>query len=191
MEIRYEIVPTDITYFSKEGAVGTSLHNIYTFILCCIVILFMMSDMPLAALSTITNDGSIVVNSLNMGPRLLICFAIFGISYFALITFSKFSVRKLAVNSTGKNGLFCEHTITLNEKGFIETTDVNNSFHSWECVEKITETKNYVTIYIRLGAGYFIPKRAFSGEEQIQAFVSDVNMYIETAGIPPPPPAFA
>jgi len=186
MEIKYEIVATDITYYSKEAAVGTRFYTIQVVILCSVTILFMLSDMILAAVSTITNDGSINVRSLNMLPRLLISFVILGIMYFGLITFSKFAVRK-AHTVAGKNGLFCEHTITLKEDGFTETTEVNRNFHSWEGVEKITETKNYVAIHIRLGSVYFIPKRAFSGEDQIEAFISTISTNIEIAGVPKPP----
>lgn len=186
MEIKYEIVPTDITYYSKEAAVGTSSYTIQVIILCSVIVLFMLSDMILAALSTIKNDGSITVFSYNMLARLLISFAIMGISYLALITLSRVTARRVT-STAGKNGLFCEHTITLDEKGFTETTDVNRNFLSWVGVEKITETNNYVTIHARLTSAYFIPKRAFSGEGQIKAFVSNVSTYIETARIPPPP----
>ena len=187
MEIKYEIVATDITKYSKEAAAGTTSLHIQVVILCSIVTLFMLSDMILAALSTIRNDGSINVVSYNMLARLLISFAIMGISYLAVITLGRIAARRIETTTTGKNGLFCEHTITLDDSGFTETTDVNKTFHSWEGVEKITETDSYVTIHIRLGAGYFIPKHAFSTENQIKTFVSTVTTHIEAASIPSPP----
>jgi hypothetical protein len=187
MVIKYEIVPTDITYYSKEAAVGTGSYTFQVIYICTIGILFMISDLILALVSVIKNDGSIEVRSIHILPRVIIYFAILGISYVALMTFSKVAARKAMNISTGKNGLFCDHTITLDEKGFTETTDVNSNFLSWECVEKITETTNYVSIRIRLGSGYFIPKRAFSSADEIKVFVSTVSTYIENAQIPPPP----
>jgi hypothetical protein len=187
MEIEYEIVPTDITYYSKEAAVGTSTYYFQVIYICTIGILFMISDLILALVAVIKNDGSIEVQSIHILPRLIIYFAILGISYVALMTFSKAMARKAMNISTGKNGLFCEHTITLDEKGFNETTEVNRNFLSWECVDKITETKNYVSLRVRLGSSYFIPKRAFSSADEIKAFVSTASKYIEAAQIPPPP----
>ncbi len=145
MEIKYEIVATDITNYSKENAVGTSSVTIQVIIMCSVITLFMLSDMILALLSTFKNDGSINVFSLNMLIRLLISFAILGISYLVVITFSKVVARRVT-STAGKNGLFCEHAIMLDENGFTKVTEVNRNFHSWEGVEKIAETNSYVTI---------------------------------------------
>ena len=172
MEIKYEIVPEDITYYSKEAAAGTKLHSIRAFIFCAVVMLFIFSDIILAILSITKADGSVLITSVL--PRALIGLTIMGISYVTLITISKREARKVATTS-GKNGVFCEHTVTLDENGFTETTDVNRSFHAWEGVEKITGTPSYLTIHIRLGAGYFIPKRAFSSIEEQRAFVATVQ----------------
>ncbi len=83
------------------------------------------------------------------------------------MAFSKRSARKVG-STTEKNGLFCEHSLLVDENGLTETTHVNRNFVSWEAVEKVSETANYVTIHIRLGSGYFIPKRAFSSPDDIQ-----------------------
>jgi len=182
MEIKYKIAPEDITYYSKEAAKGTTSSTIQVFIICAVVLLFVFSDIILAMLSLQRADGSILITSVL--PRSLIGLAIVGITYVTLITLSKRGARKLA-SSSGKNGLFCEHTITLDESGFTETTEVNRSFHAWESVEKITGTPSYLTIQIRLGAGYFIPKQAFSSIEQQRAFVAAVQKHLPTAPIGP------
>lgn len=75
----------------------------------------------------------------------------------------------------------------FDENGLTETTHVNRIFISWDAVEKVSETANYLTIHIRLGSGYFIPKRAFSSPDDIGVFVDAVETHILTANIPPPP----
>lgn len=187
MEIKYEIVPTDIAHFSKEAARGTTSNTIQTIIICSIGVLFIFSDLIFALFSPFINGGCIEFRSVHLLPRIIAYFAILAISYFVLMTVGKARITKVLNNVTGKNGLFCEHTITLDDKGFTETTDVNRNFTYWEGVEKITETKNYVAISQRLGSNYFIPKRAFTDENQIKAFIASVSSYIDHASIPPPP----
>ncbi len=152
-----------------------------------IVLLFMGSDMILAVISTLKNDGSITVTSFNIVPRFIVGITISVMIYFVFTAYSKSAMRKAMTDMTAKNGLFCEHTITLDEKGFTETTEVNRNFASWEGVDKITETKNFVNIGLRLGPTFFIPKRAFTDENHVKVFVATVNSYIDHASIPPPP----
>ncbi len=192
MEINYDLKPEDLTYYSKEGARGTSINTIYVIIITSIAILFMISDLLIAMVAVAKNDGSIKLESYHMLPRLLIVFAIMGITYFTLMTVSKRSVRK-AANSPGKNGLFCQHTLTISDEGLAETTHVNRNFYLWEGVDKITETANYVAIHIRLGSGCVIPKREFRSLVEKESFVGCVRNNIAAANShtsPPPPPQF-
>ncbi len=187
MEITYEIIPEDITYYSKEAVKGTSTYTFNVIFMSVLVVLFMLSDMLLAVVAVFKNDGSIKIDSINILPRLLIALVILTIYHMALMTLSKRAARKAASNVTGKNGVFCEHTIKLTSDGFTETTHVNQNFASWEGVEKITETPNYVAITYRLGSSHFIPKRAFANAADIKAFVDTAQTYLDEANIPPPP----
>ena len=89
----------------------------------------------------------------------------------------------------GKNGLFCEHILELDDAEFTETTHVNRNFLSWETVQGVAETKSYVTLLIRAGSSYFIPKRAFSSPEEIKDSVSIAQNNIERALSLTPPPS--
>lgn len=188
MEIKYEIVPEDITYYSKEAAVRTSFLTLQAIMWVVMILLFMMSDMLMAVLSVFLNDGSVKIYSVNIIPRMIVGMTLMGISYVALMTFSKKAAKKFQETS-GKNGLFCEHTLELGDAGFTETTHVSQNFISWEAVKEIEETKNYVALLVRAGSSYFIPKRAFSSSEEIRDFVSIAQNHIEKASsmLTPPP----
>lgn len=185
MEIKYEITPDDLFYYSKEASKGTSLYTYSAVFMTVVVVLFMLADVLMAVLAAIKNDGSIKVDAANILPRCIAALIISGIYYVAMMTLSKGLFRRSAKNATGKNGLFCKHTIMLATDGFTETTHVNKTFISWEGVEDIKETASYLIIGPRLGARYFIPKRAFSGPDNIRSFVETAQKYIDDANVPP------
>ena len=103
MEIKYEIVPTDIAHFSKEAARGTTSNTIQTIIICTIGVLFIFSDLIFALLAPIMNGGSIEFRSVYLLPRIIAYFAILAISYSVLMTVSKASTQKVLNNVKGKN----------------------------------------------------------------------------------------
>lgn len=175
MEIKYEITADDILNYSREAAKGTTMQTIQVLLINAVFLLFVFSDIILAVLSINKADGSILITSVL--PRSLVGMAILVIANVTFIAISRRAARKIA-NTSGKNGVFCEHMITLDENGFTETTDVNRCFHAWEGVEKITGTPNYLTIHIPLGMGYFIPKRAFSSIDEQHAFVAEVQKHL-------------
>jgi hypothetical protein len=192
MQIKYELVPEDLVYYSKEAAKGTTVFTVQVVMWTVIVLLFIMADLLWSLIAVFLNDGSIRVESVNIIPRAIIGIALIGISYFVLMAVSKQASRRYAA-TPGKNGVFCQHIIQLDEAGFTETTHVNKAFFSWDGVEEVRETKSFVILQIRVGAAYLIPKRAFSTPEEISQFVSAAQTYLESATSPhdpPPPPAF-
>jgi hypothetical protein len=176
MQIRYALTPDDVVPISKESHKGTDFYKLQITIVCVLGIFFMMSDMALLVVFVFLNDPSIRVP--DIGPSLLIKWLIWMVVIFlvwAILTLvAKRSVNK-AIESSGINGVFCEHVIEIDEAGFTESTDVNRGFSAWEGVDSVRETDNYVLITIRLGPVYVIPKRAFESDDERNSFVSAVN----------------
>jgi hypothetical protein len=187
MTIHYDIRPEDITYYSKENAKGKPLYYLQVAIMMVVALLFLGSDIILAAVSTIENDGSIKLSSMHRVPRTIIFFAIMGVTYFGTVFISKRAMRK-ANAKAGPNGIFCNHTLEITEEGFTETTHVNRSFHAWAGVDKLSESDNYLALYIRLNSGHIIPKRCFAKTEEMSAFIAEVGKYLPDGSHPPPPP---
>lgn len=180
LEIKFEYFPADMPKIVAETCKGMQFHNIQLVIITSYFIIFMVADMGIALVAMLLNDGSITIASPNLIIRFVIGIAILLASELVLMLIAKSSTRK-AYSTPGKNGLFCEHTIELNDRGFVETTGVNSNFHAWEGVESIKETENYLTIQVRLGAGYSIPKRAFANDQALKQFADTAQNLIRTA----------
>ena len=191
MQIKYELLPEDLVHFSKEAAKGTSQHTVQVILFTVVILLFILSDLLLSMAAVFLNDGSIRVESVHIIPRAIVALALIGVTYFALMATSRKAFRRVAA-TPGKNGVFCDHTIQLDEAGFTETTDVNKAFYAWDTVEEITETKSFVLLKVRMGATYMIPKRAFSSPEEIAGFIATAQTHLASATPhnPPPPPVF-
>lgn len=181
MQISYELTPDDLASYSKEMAPQNKpQHYFLVAFYAGLMLLFLFSDMLFAFF--VSYEGK----PLHFFARFGIAAAILAIFYLTAMTISKYSARK-AQKTPGPNGLFCEHTITFASDGFTEETHVNRCFHTWSSIEKVAESKNFVSIQLRLGYPYAIPKRIFSEESQAKTFISTVEKHIESSRIPPPP----
>lgn len=179
LDLKYEYVPDDMTKIVAETYKGMQFYNAQVAITISILFIFMLADTGIALVAMLLNDGSITISSPNMIVRWIIGMAIIIISALVLKLVAKHATKKV-YSTPGKSGLFCEHTITLNDRGFVETTEVNGSFHAWEGVDSIRDTENYLTIYVRLGAGYSIPKRVFANEQALKEFTDTAqNLFVK------------
>lgn len=178
MILKYEVTPIDLQRYYKDILTGMTVYTLYTVVVVALTILFMMSDMFIAVAAVFYNDGSIKVDSVHMLPRFIIVLTISALLWLILNVYSKRALAKTAA-TPGKNGQFCEHTITLDDQGFTEETEVNRNFHSWEGVDNIRETQHNVIIQVRLGSGYFVPKNSFRDADEKAAFIRTVNDHLE------------
>nr|WP_272507525.1 YcxB family protein [Clostridium aestuarii] len=78
----------------------------------------------------------------------------------------------------GKNvNILGSRSLSVTEEGI---TSVNNSGESktnWSSVEKITETKKHIYIYISAINAYIIPVRAFKNENEKGEFLNILKQY--------------
>ncbi|MFZ1699271.1 MAG: YcxB family protein [Pyrinomonadaceae bacterium] len=174
MEVKYEFTPDDTVAYSREGQTGTSFHTAQVIMYIGIFLLFIMADILMAVVATFQNDGTITI----MSPNILIRFAVglvilFGSSALLMII-AKRQARRMR-QATEMNGVYCEHVIMLDENGFTEVTDVNRHFHSWQSVEKVSETETFLMIHVRLCCAYAIPKRAFPDDRAQREFLKEAQ----------------
>jgi hypothetical protein len=177
MNITYEITPADVHLYSAEAEKGTSLFKVYSRLITILIILFVFGDILVGFVSVAYNGGSARIDAVSMVPRIIIAVMIMGILFIGSKLWSKHAMKKF-LSTPGKNGCFCEHTITLDDEGFTESTEVNRGFQSWEGVEGVTQTDHFVTIKIRLGAGHFIPKRIFASKGHVYDFIEAVESHL-------------
>ncbi len=177
MEIQYEITADDVPKILNESHKRTAFYTVQTLVSAAFGLLFVSADIILTIVAMFKNDGAIRLSDPQILVRLAISIGIVAVTSTILMVAGKFTMKN-AFQSPGTNGLFCQHTIVMDEKGFTESTEVNKSFHAWEGVEKVLESANFVILQIRLGTGYHIPKRAFASAEELNGFVSLAQGYI-------------
>lgn len=107
-------------------------------------------------------------------PFFIFDFAFQFIIFFVLLKVFLFFFAKfndwLLWRPEKQKGLLCEHTVTLAEDFFIETTAVNESKHIWSGIYKIDQDETCIYIYISAANAYQIPKRAFQSAKDAQEF---------------------
>ena len=73
--------------------------------------------------------------------------------------------------STSAKGFAGPHEIVLSPGGLTESTPVNNTTHSWEAVTSIVENSDFVFLKLSHAMAHIVPKRAFSSDADMEAFV--------------------
>ncbi len=85
-------------------------------------------------------------------------------------------------NKEGRNlGIWGKHTIVLQEKELVESSDAGHTSTRWSAVERIEQNDNHIFIYTSAHAAHVIPKRSFSDAKQAEEFYTTARGYLERA----------
>ncbi|GAA0359443.1 YcxB family protein [Bacillus horti] len=95
-----------------------------------------------------------------------------------LIYFIKHRIMSLV---EGSKGLLGEHTFEINETGFKESTEVNQSEYSWDGVSSIEQDKHNIYLFIGKVQVHIIPKKSFSTKEEGKQFFQKMKDYRRAA----------
>ena len=79
----------------------------------------------------------------------------------ALISYRRYA-KKCA--GTLQKEAFCEHKVTVSEKGVSESTQNSNCHFNWDAIDKVEYNESYLFIYNTPATAFVIPKREI-GEE--------------------------
>jgi hypothetical protein len=79
-------------------------------------------------------------------------------------------------------GQLGRHRIEVDERGLVESTAVGESRTSWRGVDRIEQDPTYIFIYTSPAAAHVIPKRAFGGPGEADAFYRFSRAGKEAAG---------
>ena len=87
------------------------------------------------------------------------------VSYmWALISYRRYA-KKCA--GTLQKEAFCEHKVTVSEKGVSESTQNSNCHFNWDAIDKVEYNESYLFIYNTPATAFVIPKgsqaKRFSG----------------------------
>ncbi len=90
------------------------------------------------------------------------------------------------MTSEGKNrGLLGHHRLTLASEGVTEASEVSQSTTAWAGVEQIAASDTHAFIYTSSLAAITVPRRAFPGVAEFNAFVQAMTDYRAKATPPP------
>jgi hypothetical protein len=72
-------------------------------------------------------------------------------------------------------------TFELGEEGLRVAGSSGHTLTRWSAVQKVTETKDTILIWTDPGSGVFVPKSAFTGDEAIKRFISEIEQRLPAA----------
>lgn len=179
MEINYELTTEDFVEFQKIVTRQNKTHINIGRTIGVVFTLLILADFIYCLVT-----GLIQFNGKSF---LLYLFGRFLLQFLFLIAAAKalyWGSQKLAdkaTNKIGKNGVFCEHRLVLDEDELIEITDVNTSQFSWIGIGEITENEKFVVIPINLSASFTVPKRYFTDSKHLKEFIDTANEYRQNA----------
>jgi hypothetical protein len=126
---------------------------------------------------------------ISIGPFILTVDSLLGkiiILLFGIISFLfLYSLLQMLLNhnyiikwylKSGKHDLG-KHTVEIDQGGVTEKTAVSASSRSWDGIDRIEENDKYIFLFLSENSAYIIPKRAFSNESTIDAFLASAKNY--------------
>jgi len=78
----------------------------------------------------------------------------------------------------GKNKeVLCKHKITIGKNKITEETKNSKNEHTWDGIEKIVYTNDYIFIYTSALTAHVVPIRVFKNEDEKNKFINALKEY--------------
>jgi uncharacterized membrane protein YuzA (DUF378 family) len=90
----------------------------------------------------------------------------------------------LTLISRKNKTLLAERTVTLGEDGFVVESVYGRSEYKWPVVQKLARTRGHVFLYFSKASALVIPRRAFEGVAQRDAFYAYCKRKTQVAAAP-------
>jgi hypothetical protein len=170
MEITYHLKEKDIIaglHFLKKVSPATKINNKISIAILALVPCIRLLSWQQFSIYYIAN----------MLFEILVLIAIWNISN---LIFNQLIYRSSArvLKQKGK-GVIGEHTISLTEEVFIESTSFNQSHIKWSGLTGIFKNKDYIFIMMGNLQGHSIPKRAFANHDAFTEFYDQAQTYYQ------------
>jgi hypothetical protein len=178
VEVEYELTRDDLYAFQWRGVFLTprgrrTRRNTYlTWVLAILIF---------AAVSAIGADGFVI-------SRVSFTFILVAISIAFLFQWClerwliRRAILRLLEDEKPGKGLLGRHRIVLSQDGLVESTPFGESRTSWAGVDRVEQDQHNIYIYTSLAAAHVIPKRAFRGPQETDAFYQFSRAGKEAAG---------
>jgi YcxB-like protein len=169
MEITYNISREDYWQFKKYYLLRRRQMRVAA------VVAFLVMALYVALVEWLLNGGLwlIVISSPLLAAGVM------------AVVFSRVKRSMMLVPSERGEALG-EHYLAIAPEGVVGRTKLSNSLTHWGGILDIVENKGYVFIFVDAHQAHIIPKRAFRGKEDAQAFLDAARSYREKAQVSPP-----
>lgn len=85
-------------------------------------------------------------------------------------------VKKMLSEGSNEN-ILNRRKIILSDEGILEKSLIGESNVSWNQVDKVEESNEYIYIYISSISAHIIPKRIFKDENEKQMFIREISKH--------------
>lgn len=112
------------------------------------------------------------------GTPMLLSYIVYGAIFLAWILYypkyfiavTKRRILKM-IDESDNSSIYGMQSITLTDTGVEQESNTGESKTSWNGIERIDETKEYIYIYIGAMNAYLVPNRAFDDDAQRAEFL--------------------
>ncbi len=112
-------------------------------------------------------------DSTGLGWTYFLVFTAVG-GIFIFVVMFVFSLVFVLINSTVKSGVLGQHTYTIEDAGFRERTEANDSLNFWPSIPKIEKTRTAIVLQINPWLFHVLPRRGFDNDEFYEAFFDEL-----------------
>jgi YcxB-like protein len=166
MEVEYDLTRDDLYAFQWRAAFTSprgrrARRTVY--------LLWLLALVLIAIVPAIGPDGFVI--SRVSFTFLIVAIPIVFLAQWLLETrLMRRTILGLVAEEKPGRGQLGKHRLVVSEDGLKESTAVGESRTSWAGVDRIEQDQDYIFIYTSAAAAHMIPKRAFSGKEEAEAF---------------------
>ena len=171
MEVTYELTPDDLwsfqVYYRRHKA-SIRLSLLYTFAgVLGIVFIGGLLAIVESWLKTHQIDWAML-------------FLLAGATYFTRRFLPPTKARAIKLASQ-KPGFFCEHIVSVSPEWLAEKTSVHDAKVAWTTLHSLEEDQSHFYFFTSKISALIIPKRAFSGPHEAEAFLNTARLYWNAA----------
>ena len=76
-----------------------------------------------------------------------------------------------------KNRLIGKHKFSATPTKMIDISNVGETESSWDAIEYVVTTDQYLFLHVRASGPYIVPKRAFPDDQAFRRFAETVTAY--------------
>lgn len=116
----------------------------------------------------------------NLGVFLLFAAVFVPLSRFLRMRSLRRTLEATYTNAENR-GVLGKHLLEINERGIVETNAVGRNIHTWEGIDRIEVTQDYIFVVASAGHVHVIPRRAFNFGVDSDIFLMTAETFMKKA----------